>query len=377
MLSNRLTHFGREADTLARLDGDKFAILLTRCDSLSDILSAVHRLRQVWEEPLSIRTRHELQVSCSVGLSIFPGDATDAPALMEHAEAALAQAQGRGCNQLAVFNDASDRFARERLVRGQQLKQALEDGQLELHLQPQVSIPDGTLTGAEGLVRWRHHEHGLLSAGEFIPLAEQIGLMPEVSTWVLREICRQNAAWKAAGLPIVPVSVNVSARHFQREDVPNVVSGILREHGLDPRFLHLEVLESTALHDVELMTRNFDRLKELGVCLQLDDFGTGYSSLTYLMRYPIDVLKIDRSFVTRLHEREKSRAIVKATIDIADSLGLDVVAEGIETEQELACLVELGCRKAQGFLLAKPMPCDRFVRLMRAGRITLAGTQAA
>ncbi len=375
-LARRLARFTREADTLARLGGDQFAIIFARCENLADIFSAVYRLREVWKEPLSI-DRQELRVSCSVGLSVFPDDADEGSGLIEHAGTALVQAQERGFDHLSVFDETSDRLAHERLVRGQELKRALEDGQFELYLQPQVSIPDGKLTGAEGLVRWRHPENGLMTAGDFIPLAEQIGLMPEVSTWVLQEICRRNAAWQQAGLPIVPISVNVSARHFQRDDVPHVVRKMLSKSELEPRFLHLEVTESAALHDVELMTRHFGRLKELGVLLYLDDFGTGYSSMTYLMRYPLDVLKIDRSFITALHENEQSRAIVKATMAMASSLGLEVVAEGIETESELTCLVELGCRRAQGFLLAKPMPCDEFEPLIHAGRVPVPSTQAA
>ncbi len=375
-LAERLERFTRESDTLARLGGDQFALLISKCDDLSDILNAIDRLRRIWEEPLSI-DGHQLRVSCSVGLSVYPDDAGDPSELLRNAGTALAQAQERGVDSLAVFSEPSDRLAHQRLVRGQELRLALLNDQFELHLQPLVSIPDGRLTGAEGLIRWRHPTEGLLAAGRFIPLAEQLGLMPELSTWVLREICRRNSEWLAAGLPIVPISVNVSARHFGSDDVPGVVAGILGDSRLDPRFLHLEVTESAALHDVELMTAELGRLREMGVLLHLDDFGTGYSSLSYLMRYPLDVLKIDRSFVTGLHEKDQSRAIVKATIAMAESLGMGVIAEGIETEQELGCLVELGCRSAQGFLLGKPMPCDEFEEILKAGRVEVPDTRAA
>ncbi len=375
-LAERLGRLTRESDTLARLGGDQFALLISRCDDLSEILTAVERLRGIWAEPLSV-DGHQLRISCSIGLSVFPDDAGDPAELLRNAGTAVGQAQEQGADRLSVFDESSNRLARERLVRGQELREALRDGQFELHVQPQVSLPDGRLTGGEGLVRWRHPVEGLLSAARFIPLAEQIGLMPQISTWVLEEICRQNSVWQEAGLKIVPISVNVSARHFRSDDVPGVVAGILRATRLDSRFLHLEVTESAALHDVELMTAELGRLKKMGILLHLDDFGTGYSSLSYLMRYPLDVLKIDRSFVSELHAKDHSRAIVKATIAMADSLGMDVVAEGIETEQELGCLVELGCRSAQGFLLGKPMPCDEFERLLEAGRVAVPGSQAA
>ena len=197
-----------------------------------------------------------------------------------------------------------------------------------------------------------------MSAGEFIPLAEQMGLLPELSTWVLEE-------------------VNVSVRHFQHGDVAGTVSRILDETGLYPRYLQLEVTESAALHDVELMSEQFALLRDEGVGLQLDDFGTGYSSLSYLLRYPLDVLKIDRSFVADLHRKEDREAIVKATLAMASSLGLDVVAEGVETEEELHRLVALGCRSAQGYLLGRPMPCEEFEKLLKSGRVPIPRPKAA
>jgi diguanylate cyclase (GGDEF)-like protein len=369
-VADRLTAIGRDSDTLARLGGDQFALVVSRCGSAEDVVTAIYRLRQAWQAPLLVDGQ-ELRISCSIGLSVFPDDAGDASELLGHAGSALLKAQELGFDSLCLFDDSSNRLARERLVRSQELKRALERGELELYLQPQVSLPDGTLTGAEGLVRWHHPEQGLLAAGEFIPLAEQIGLMPQLSSWVLEEICRRNAAWLTAGLPVVPISVNVSVRHFQTGEVPRVVGRTLARNGLDPRWLHLEVTESAALHDVDLMTEQFEALRELGVGLQLDDFGTGYSSLSYLMRYPLDALKIDRSFVAGLHFKDESRAIVKATLAMSRSLGLEVIAEGVETEDELGCLLALGCDRAQGYLLGRPMPCADFERILECGRIDL------
>ncbi len=374
-IADRLQRRCRESDTLARLSGNKFGLVVAKCESVSDILTAIYRVRDTWKSPV-FTEGHELRISCSIGLSLFPDDADTVSELLGHARRALAQAKERGSGSLSVFDEPADRVAHERLVRSQELKRAFEDNEFELHLQPQVSIPEGTLTGAEGLVRWRHPEEGLLTAGRFVPLAEQIGLMPELSTWVLEEICRQNARWLAAGVPVLPISVNVSVRHFQGGDVPQTVARILDESGLHPRLLHLEVTESAALHDIEMMSKQFEQLRQLGVELQLDDFGTGYSSLSYLTRYPLNVLKIDRSFVTDLQSHGERRAIVSATLAMAESLGLGVIAEGVETVEEFECLIELGCRRAQGFLLGRPMSCEKYERLLESGRVEVQGEAA-
>lgn len=374
LLGQRLSSFTRDSDTLARLDGDQFALILGNCESPSEILTAVYRLRQIWNPPLLLNGQ-ELSTSCCVGLSVFPEDASDASEILRHADSAVTQAQDRGFNHVRIFDESFDQLAANRLTRSQELRSALREGELELHLQPQASLPSGRLIGAEGLVRWRHPQEGLLTAGLFIPLAEQMGLLPELSTWVLEEICRHCAQWQAAGVPTVPISVNVSVRHFQSGDVPGTVARILEESGLDASYLKLEVTESAALHDVDLMSEQFALLRDQGIGLQLDDFGTGYSSLSYLLRYPLDVLKIDRSFVTGLHEKEHSEAIVRATLALAESLGLEVVAEGVETEDELRCLIGLGCRAAQGYLLGRPVPCDEFETVLIAGRVEIPDCQ--
>lgn len=369
-LAGRLLRNSRGSDALARLEGDRFALIIAGCNNLPDILSALYRLRVVWESPCRVDGA-ELEVSCSIGVSVFPDDAEGVTQLLGHAETALAKAKERGFNSLCIFDESFDRLARDRLARNQQLLHALGAGEFELYVQPQISLPDGRLTGAEGLVRWRHPTEGILTAASFIPLAERLGMMPDLSVWVIEECCRLNSSWARAGFAIVPLSVNVSARHFQGGDVPAVVAAALDRSGLDPRYLHLEITESTALHDVDRMIDQLGAIRALGVGLQLDDFGTGYSSLSYLLRYPLDVLKIDRSFVTDLPDDGQSRAIVKATLAMAKSLGLEVVAEGVETLTQLTCLVDLGCRYFQGFLFAEPMPCAQFEAVLREGRIEL------
>ncbi len=369
-VASRLAAEVREADLLGRTGGDEFTLVVTRARQPEDVMQVAQRVLACFEEAFTAAGRETL-VSTSLGVSLFPADGEQAGELLGNAEVALRQAKARGGNCLQLFTAAMNRRAHERTELGQELRYALRRRQLVPHFQPQVALADGRITGMEALVRWPHPERGLLSAGAFIALAEESGLMPDLGAWLIGEICRCNAGWRDRGLPAVPVSVNVSIRQFQGGDVAAVVAEALAASGLPPELLHLEITESIAMLDAERMSKALARLREMGVKIHLDDFGTGYSSLSYLLHYPVDVLKIDRSFVAGVPASEESAMIVRLTLALGRRLGLGVIAEGVETAAQLAFLRDEGCPTAQGFLLGRPLPPVEFEKLLAAGAVAL------
>ena len=369
-VAERIAADVREADVLGRTGGDEFTLVVTRAQRAEDVLSVAKRLASAFEKPVQVRDQ-EILVSASIGVSIFPDDGPGAEELLSHAESALAKAKAEGGNSLRLFASSMNRKARLHAALEQDLRQALRRGQLVIHLQPQIALDSGRIAGMEALVRWPHPRKGLIPAGTFIPLAEDAGLMPELGSWLLREICRQNARWLSEGLPCQPISVNLSVRQLQAGDVAAVVQRALRDSGLEARYLHLEVTESIAMHEIDRASESLSRIQELGVKIHLDDFGTGYSSLSYLLSYPVDVLKIDRSFVAGLPHSEQSVNIVRLTISLAKSLNLGLIAEGVETREQLEFLRQEGCPAAQGYLLGRPMPVEEAEKLLVRGAVSL------
>ena len=370
-VARRLSDDVREADSVARTGGDEFTLIVGRAETADDIQLVADRLMAGMRAPVQVEA-NEILISVSVGISVFPRDAAEPEQLLDNAETALAAARAQGGNRVRAFTADLGLGRRRRSALGQALRRALMRNRLCLYFQPQISLADGGIIGMEALVRWPHPEQGLIPAGVFIPVAEETGLMPELGRWLIDEVCRQNAAWCDAGLARLPMSVNVSGRQFQSdEDLALVVEEALDASGLPSELLHLEITESIALEDFERISDALFRLRRRGVKIHLDDFGTGFSSLTYLLRFPVDVLKIDRSFIAGVPASRHGAMIVRATLSLAESLELGVIAEGVEEPGQLRFLREVGCQAVQGFLLGRPLPVEEFESLLARGRVDL------
>jgi diguanylate cyclase (GGDEF)-like protein/PAS domain S-box-containing protein len=358
-VSSRLKSCMRASDTVSRLGGDEFVILMPNVTDPEDVAVTARKVLDAVAHPYNI-DGHELVSTPSVGISMYPGDGADVDTLLRNADAAMYHAKETGRNNYQFFTQDMNARALERLSLERSLRRALERDELRLHYQPQYSIVDGRVVGTEALIRWEHPDQGLVSSGRFIPFAEESGLILSIGDWVLREACKQNRAWQEAGLPQLPVSVNISALQFRQPDFVESVGQALSSAGLQARYLQLELTESMIMYDAERrVTESLARLKEMGLELAIDDFGTGYSSLSYLKRFPIDRLKIDKSFVQDVAADTDDEAIIGAIIALTRKLGLRTIAEGVETREQLEFLRDQGCDEVQGFLLSRPLaPAD-------------------
>ncbi len=367
-VANRLVACVRATDMVCRQGGDEFVILLDEIGQPQDAAHVAETLRAALDVPHLI-DGHELHISLSIGISIFPDDGTDVDVLMQNADTAMYHAKASGRNNYQFFKaDMNIRAVRRRLVEGS-LRRALRQGEFLLHYQPKIDLVSGTMTGAEALIRWQDPEHGLVYPAQFVPIAEENGLIVPVGRWVLREACRQVQAWLDAGLRAVPVAVNISAVEFRHEDFLDGVALILKETGLDPSYLELELTESILMHDAESSATVLEALKVMGVQLAIDDFGTGYSSLSYLKRFPIDTLKIDQSFVRDIATDADDATIVDAVIGMGRNLKQRVIAEGVETHEQLAFLQDRQCDVGQGFHFSHPVAAADFARLLAAENV--------
>ena len=361
-VAQRLRSCVRDEDTVARLGGDEFALLLPHVSGVDGAVRVARRLLEVFGTPVQLGAS-EVVVTPSVGISLFPQDGDEADEIVEGADAAMYRAKELGRNTFEIFSPDLRSAANERLALEAALRRGLEREEFVLHYQPKVDIRTGRVTGAEALIRWQHPERGLTFPDFFIPLAEQTGLVRELGEFVIAAACEQLQAWRAARLPRLTVAVNVSATQL-REGLAEYVSRALRLADLDGRSLELELTESAALESLELTVAQLQELRALGVTCSIDDFGTGYCGLSYLNRLPVDALKIDRSFITELSGG--SDTIVTAVIALGHSLGLKVIAEGVETADQLARLADRGCDEMQGYLFSKPVPADEFAALVVA-----------
>ena len=353
--------------TLARVGGNGFAALLPNLHNLSKVDGATSIARQVlsaFSKPFQIDGR-EMFVTVSIGIAISPGDGEEADALLKSAEMAMYQAKKRGRNTYEFFSGEMNASSLERLTLETQLRHAVERGEFVLFYQPKVDVTTRRITGAEALIRWKHPELGIVSPAKFIPIAEETGLIVEIGQWVLRTACAQVKAWTQAGLPPLAVSVNVSTAQFKQRKVWHAVRGALERSGIMPGQLILELTESMLMENANDSIDMLNELKEIGVKISVDDFGTGYSSLSYLSRFPIDELKIDRSFVSGLPVDRNGAAIVGAIIALARELGLKTVAEGVESDEQLQFLQSRDCDKYQGYLCSRPAPPELFANLLK------------
>ena len=363
----------RQADLVGRLGGDEFTIALSGLREAESAEAIAYKLLEVLDAPHEVSGRH-VEVGASIGIAVYPRDGGDVAALLKNADHAMYQVKEAGRHGVG-FTSVESRVRKDRkLELERQLRAALHDDEFELHYQPKFGLRDGLPTGAELLLRWRNAQLGLVSPSEFVPMAEETGLILPLGRWILRQACFQLAEWDAAGLPQVSLAVNVSTLQFSQTDFVKAVEDALRDSRVDPQRLELEITETVLMKDYAASLRTLKRLAKLGVRIALDDFGTGYSSLAYLQNLPIHTLKIDRSFVAGLKLRGGGPAggtapIVETIITLGHKLDLEIVAEGIETREQMHWLRDAGCHSGQGFLFCKPQPAQRIERLLsRIGR---------
>jgi len=366
----RLESSLRAMDTVARMGGDEFVLVLSDQKSEQSVSGELQRIVELFSQPFAVDGR-DVFITASVGVALYPQDARDPESLMKSAELAMYRAKESGRNTYQLYTVEMQTRVTERLALESRLRRALERGEFSLHYQPQVDLRSNRIFGCEALIRWNQAELGMITPAKFVPLAEETGLIVPIGEWVLRTACRQCKIWQDAGLPAVTVAVNISARQFREKNLLQLVAAILAETGLAPSLLELEVTESVIMHDAQHVIADLQAFRDMGVSLSVDDFGTGYSSLSYLKRFPVDRLKIDQSFVRDLSTDADDAAIAQAIITLGHTMNLRVIAEGVETPEQLAFLRRNQCDEMQGYLLGKPMPADEFGKLLETGR-TLA-----
>ncbi|HTE43166.1 MAG TPA: bifunctional diguanylate cyclase/phosphodiesterase, partial [Steroidobacteraceae bacterium] len=350
--------------------GDEFVLLVSRSTDRQDVVDVAHRTIEALRAPTRICSV-DIHTSSSIGIAFYPTDGSSAEALLVNADAAMYCAKQRGRNNVQCFEPGMDKVTRERVMLESDLHDALAKEQFELHYQPKVDAATGKVSSAEALIRWRHPERGMIEPENFIPLAEECGLIFPIGDWVLRTACRQARAWQVEGLTSLRVAVNVAAAQFRQGDLLQVIRNALDDAQLEPHFLEVELTESAVMTNPEESRSILEDLSRMGVLVSVDDFGTGYSSMSYLRRFPIDKLKIDRSFITDLMTHADDASIVRAIILLAHSLRLKVVAEGVETTEQLELLKSMGCDQYQGFHFSRPLTAAAFSELVQEQRSAL------
>ena len=365
----RLKASARHSDTVARLAGDEFVILMEDLSDPADVDMVAWRVVHSMEEPVELHG-HSLIVTVSAGSAIFPRDDTNISALLAKADAAMYGAKAGGRNGYRKYTPDTALYNPASLLMENDLRQAIERDELELHFQPQVTLATGKIPGVEALIRWRHPVRGLIPPAQFIPVAEESGLIVALGEWVLRQAFRQIQSWQKLGIvPPLRISINISALQFHRREFPAFLKARIEEFGIDPLLVELELTESALMRHVDDVLLTLEEIKALGVSLAIDDFGTGFSSLSYLRRFPIDRLKIDQSFVRDIHCTPVNESIARAIVALANSLSLDVIAEGIEKPAEQAVLERIGCTEGQGYLFAKPLLPDDLAAWLASYRL--------
>jgi len=371
-IADRLRMMMRKGDSIsrsnddpmfARVGGDEFTVLLSVLKQAEDAAKVAQRIIDSLTQPF-VLSKQEVFITVSIGIAIFPDDGDDLFELWKNADTAMYSAKSKGKNNYQYYKKSMNDTAADRLALESDLRRALEREELLLHYQPQISALTGRIIGVEALIRWQHPERGMISPLEFIPIAEQTGLIVPISNWVLENACMQSRRWQDGGIYNIPISVNLTSHHFHKSALIEDISALLGKYGLHSSALILEMTESTIMEDTEMTLNNFRRLTEMGFRLSIDDFGTGYSSLSYLKRFPIHAIKIDRSFVKDVNTDADDGTIANTIITMAHSLKMHVVAEGVETEDQLAFLLARGCDELQGYLFSSPLPSDKVEQLL-------------
>lgn len=365
-VAERMVNCVREGDTVSRMGGDEFAIMLGGITSAPDVTKVSQKIIEAVSKPFVLDDR-EIHITASIGISMYPQDDEEMEGLIKKARAAMLQAKEHGRNNDRFYNTEMETSSYEMMMLENDLRKALDRRELLLHYQPQVDINTGRIIGVEALVRWRHPDRGMISPAEFIPLAEETGLIVPIGKWVLHTALAQNKAWQEDGLAPIKMSVNFSSVQFRQKDSVEIVANALRETGLKPGYMGLEITESVIMKGADAVIKKFHELKEMGIHICMDDFGTGYSSLSYLKRFPIDILKIDQSFARNVTTDTNDASIVMATIAMAHGLGITTVAEGVETKEQLEFFRSHKCEVVQGYLFSKPLPTEEITKLLREG----------
>jgi diguanylate cyclase (GGDEF)-like protein len=369
LMAKRIQSVARESDMVFRMGGDEFTVILENLSHAEDATRVAQRLIKSIGESVQL-VSHKMTVTASIGIAIYPSDATDVDGLVKGADAAMYRAKQAGRNTYTTYTADLNVQAIERFALEGELQQALKNGEFVLYYQPKVALPEGQIVGMEALLRWNHQRLDLLAPDKFLSILEDTGLIVPVGEWVIRTACKQNKLWQDAGLIRTRISVNVSPSQFRDKSLVTTVREILNETGLEPRFLELELTESLLIEDTHGAIEMMNKLKDIGVFLSIDDFGSGYSSLNYLNRFPVDILKIDRTFVSNLITDSKDAEITHAIASLAHALKLGLIAEGVENKEQLEFLQSHGCDEAQGFLFSEPVPAEEFGRLLAAEKLS-------
>ncbi len=362
-ISQRLLAYGNTNDMLARIGGDAFILVQTGIGDSGQAVESGEKLIELFQQPFSV-DKHDIFMTVSIGIAIYPNHGDSCDELLNHAEIAMHQAKKLGRNSVRLYSADMMLWANDRFMIQNDLHQAIERGELELYYQPQLSVRGNKIAGVEALIRWNHPKKGVIPPDVFIPLAEESGLIVEIDQWVMRTACRQNRRWQEKGLLYVPIAVNLSVIQFRSDSLIPTLKSILAETSLDAKYLKLEITEQIAM-DNQYSVRILEELRSMGIAVSIDDFGTGYSSLQYLKDFPIQEMKIDRSFINGVIANENDAAIVRTIIAMARSLNLSVVAEGVELEEQLAFLRDNGCDEFQGYYISPPVPVKSFEELCR------------
>jgi diguanylate cyclase len=366
-VGRRLAAVVRAADTVARFGGDEFVLIATSVGSAEDAAGLASRVMDILQTPVQIADI-DVHTSPSIGIAMYPADGATIQSLLAHADAAMYAAKRFGRGSFRRYAPGMDAGTEDRVQIESDLHNALTHGQFELYYQPKVDARTGEVRSAEALIRWAHPTRGVVSPAQFIPVAEECGLIGAIGAWVIREACRQTRAWQLDGVPTLRVSVNLSASQFRDSGLLDSIRRALDDAGLDARYLEVELTESAVMSDPEQSIAILEQLSAMGVLVSVDDFGTGYSSMSYLRRFPIDKLKIDRVFIDEIVSRPEDASIVRAIVSLAHSLRLKVVAEGVETPAQLDFLKTAGCDEYQGYHFSRPLPAADFERLIRESR---------
>ena len=359
IVAERLLSSVRQSDTVARLGGDEFVIILQNLDNEHDAAEVVSGLALKLREPMPIYGR-EILITASMGMAFYPLHDKSIDGLIRKADMAMYEVKQRGRNDYLIYSSDMDQGNIDRMSLESQLRMALEKAELSVHYQPQIRLSDHKVIGVEALLRWNQPQLGIVSPATFIPIAEETGMIVPIGEWVLREVCRQHLSWVNQGIPMLRMAVNISAVQFRQQQFNSLVSRIIEDTGIDPQYLELELTESVVMSHAEHAVQAFQELRELGIKLSIDDFGTGYSSLSYLRKFPIDRIKIDQSFIRYINITPANEAIVRAIIALGNSLGLETLAEGVESQDELECITSYQCHEVQGYHFARPMPEKEF-----------------
>lgn len=363
-VAERLLGVLNENETIARFGGDEFTLLLPQVTMVEEATQHAQKIIELLATPFKLNG-HELHVTTSIGMAFYPEDGENPEILLKNAETAMYRAKEQGRNNFQLYASVMNVSAFKQLLMENSLRRALEKEEFVVYYQPQIDLKTRQIVGAEALVRWQHPDLGLVFPTEFIGLAEETGLIVPIGEWVMRRVCTQSKKWQEAGQDKVCIAVNLSARQFQQRNLVNTISQILQETGLDAQYLGLEITESIAMKNADFTIAALNEFKKMGIHLSLDDFGTGYSSLSYLKRFPLETLKIDRSFVRDITTDPNDAAIVTAVIALAHSLKLSVVAEGVETEGQLTFLKTHDCDQVQGYYFSHPLSEENFLKILK------------